>query len=354
MHPIQLPSEDIEHILNHTEHLWRALDGKRLFITGGTGFFGIWLLETFRYAQARLKLDLQATVLSRSPRNFLARFPHFKECRNIHWLEGDISNFHFPAETHSHIIHAATEVYARDTPTQPIAAFDAIIQGTRRVLNFAQHTNAEQVLLTSSGAIYGQPPAETRFIAETYRGSLNCTDMASLYGEGKRTAEMLATLFHSQLGLPIKIARCFTFVGPHLPLNGHHAIGNFIDDVCHHRPIVIQGDGTPVRSYLHMADLIIWLLTILLRGVAGYPYNVGSDHALSIAELANLIASLSPTETTVRITRAPLADMPANCYVPDISRAHHNLGLTVHIPLEEAIRRTLSWHIRNLSTQGET
>ena len=101
---------------------------------------------------------------------------------------------------------------------------------------------------------------------------------------------------------------------------------------------------------MHAADLVIWLLTILLQGRSMHPYNVGSDQALSIAELARQVAaSLSGQERQVRIARAPEPGKPPARYVPDISRAREELGLTVRIPLTDAIRRTLGWHLQKSS-----
>lgn len=346
-HSPQLPSADLEHILTHTAQLWPQLDGKRLFITGGTGFFGIWLLESLLHARQKLRLDLQATVLSRAPEIFLQRYPHLADQAALNWLRGNVQSFEFPQQKHHHIIHAATETYVRTPPTPLLEQFDTLVQGTRRVLDFARHSAAENVLITSSGAIYGpQPPALTH-LPEHYCGGPDCTQSALLYAEGKRCTELLAALYAEQHHIPSKIARCFAFAGPHLPLDKHFAIGNFINDVLHDRDIHIQGDGTPLRSYLHAADLVIWLLTILLKGQPMRPYNVGSDQALSIAELAHQVArSLPGRERQVHIAGSPQPGQPPSRYVPDVSRARDELGLRVNIPLADAIRRTFAWHLR--------
>jgi len=343
--PRPLPSADLEHVLAHTRPLWDELEGARLFITGGTGFFGIWLLESLIFARERLRLDIHVTILSRSPGAFHTRLPHLARNPALDWRTGDVRDFAFPAKPFTHIIHGATETYVRDTPEPPLATFDTIVQGTRRVLDFALHAGARNVLLIGSGAVYGPQPPELAHIPEHYSGAPDCSDAASAYAEGKRAAELLGTLYAQQFGLHTKIARCFAFVGPHLPMDKHFAIGNFMNDVLHGRDITVQGDGSPVRSYLHMADLVIWLLTILLKGQTGRPYNVGSDQSLNIAALAGLIADTPlGRQRQSQALRPPPSGKAPQCYVPDITRARQELGLAVHIPLEEAVRRTLEWH----------
>lgn len=347
-----LPAADLDHVLAHTASLWPALAGERLFITGGTGFFGTWLLESIVHARQQLQLDIRATVLSRTPELFLARHPHLAGQEALDWWRGDIRDFGFPGQAHRHIIHAATETYVREQPEAPLTSFDAIVQGTRRVLDFALHTGARQVLLTSSGAIYGPQPLDRIHVPEQHPGAPDCADPSAVYGEGKRTAELLCALYHQQHGLDVKIARCFAFVGPQLPLDKHFAIGNFMNDVLQGRDIAIQGDGTPLRSYLHAADLVIWLLTILLRGAPLRPYNVGSDQALSIADLAQQVAtSLPGRERRVSIARTPEPGRPPARYVPDVARARSELGLEVRIPLADAIQRTLAWHLREVPAE---
>jgi dTDP-glucose 4,6-dehydratase len=337
-----LLADDLEHVLAHTDSLWDDLRGGRLFITGGTGFFGCWLLETFAYANDRLSLNASAVVLTRDPAAFVRKATHLAQRRDIGLHEGDVRSFPFPRGTFTHVIHAATDTTARPDAASQLALLDTTVAGTRRTLEFACLSGTPKVLLTSSGGVYGRQPPELTHIPEEWTGAPNILDVRSAYGEGKRVAEYLAAASHSQRDLPVRIARCFAFVGPHLPLDAHFAIGNFLRDGLAGRPIQVGGDGTPYRSYLHAADLAIWLWTILIRGECCRPYNVGSDCALTIGELAQCVGDYFGVE--VRVARTANAGRPADRYVPAICRAEEELGLRVRIPLKDAIARTAKWH----------
>src|SRR5581483_2337267 len=215
--------------------------------------------------------------------------------------------------------------------------------GTERVLQFAAACGARRFLLTSSGAVYGRQPPEITHLPEDWNGSPDPLDPASVYGESKRAAELLCALYQTG-GLECKIARCWAFCGPHLPLDRHFAIGNFIADVLAGRPIQIQGDGTPRRSYLYAADLAVWLWTILFRAPALVPFNVGSAHDVSILELARSVAATLNPQTEIRVGREPLPGAAPMRYVPSVDRAREVLGLRQNIGLEECIRKTAEWH----------
>jgi dTDP-glucose 4,6-dehydratase len=336
---------DLEHILTHTQGLWDELRGRRIFITGGTGFFGCWLLESFAWANDRLGLNAEAVVLTRDPEAFIRKAPHLAQHRAIRCHVGDIRNFEFPSGRFSHVIHAATEASAKVNADSPLLMFDTIVQGTRRALDFAVQAGTKRFLLTSSGAVYGKQPPEMTHLPESYEGGPNPINPASAYGEGKRVAELLCTLYARHHGLEPTIARCFAFVGPYLPLDSHYAIGNFIRDALKGGPITINGDGTTYRSYLYAADLAIWLWSVLFRGLPGTTYNVGSGRDLTIGEIASIVAYCTQTGPVVIREKSTQQSLPER-YVPDIARAKDQLDLTVWVDLEEAIRRTFRHQVQ--------
>lgn len=340
-----LAAIDLDHIFASCQELWSEFRQQRLFMTGGTGFFGCWLLESFVWANDKLALNAQITVLSRDPGAFYRKMPHLAHHPAIVLLQGDVRDFVFPTGSFSHVIHAATEASASLNRDDPLKMLDVIVKGTQRTLDFAVSCGAQKVLLASSGAIYGRQPPELSHVPETFDGSPDLSNPANAYGIGKRTAEHMAQLYHYQHGLNVKIARCFAFVGPHLPLDTHFAIGNFIRNGLHNETLHIKGDGTPYRSYQYAADLTIWLWHILVRGEAGYPYNVGSDQACSIAELAQVVAGCFDANLRVEIAGQAVPGALAERYVPSVERARKTLGLSNKIDLRESLKRTIAWHV---------
>jgi nucleoside-diphosphate-sugar epimerase len=333
---------DLESVLTATASHWEELRSGRIFITGGTGFFGCWLLETFAWMNDRLKLNAEAVVLTRNPERLRSQAPHLAQHRAIRLFHGDVRDFRFPGGEFTHVIHAATEASADLNSQQPALMLDTIVQGTGRCLEFAERSGAHKLLLTSSGAVYGTQPPDLTHIPETFYGGPDPLSAGSTYAEGKRVAELQCTLANRPRKFETKIARCFAFVGPYMKLDQHFAIGNFILNVLEGGPVIVKGDGTPFRSYLYAADLMIWLWTILFRGEACRAYNVGSDEAISIAALARLVAGMVAPETGVQIRGTP-SEKPAARYVPSTQRARTELGLRLYTPLPDAILKTMQW-----------
>jgi len=318
------------------------LAGKNIFITGGTGFFGLWLISAIDRLN-RLGADIRATVLSREPDRFLHRQPHWQAQPWLTFHRGNVRDFSFPANHYDLLIHAATDTSVT-AHAHPLDIFTDIVDGTRRVLDFAAQTEVKRVLLTSSGAVYGPQPADVTHIREDARFACPPESVTSAYGEGKRAMELLGALYHANHGVESVIARCFAFVGPGLALDGHFAIGNFIHDALHAETIKVNGDGTPLRSYLYGADLAIWLLTLLTVGKPAYPYNVGSDQAISIGELADTVMRVIAPEMTCQIQLRPDPAAPRHRYVPAIDRSRSELKLDVWTPLKQAIEWTADYY----------
>ena len=298
---------------------------KRIFITGGTGFFGKSMLDyrlrhpDWEWAKA------EWVILSRSPEKFMTDCPQLALQPGVSFVAGDIRDFAFPKGPFDAIIHAATSAV---TTLSDEEMTSVILDGARHVVDFAKAVGCRTILFTSSGAVYG-PRAEPATESDVCKPT-------TAYGKGKLAAERMLV----DSGLDVKIARCFAFVGPYLNRQIHYAVGNFIQNCLDGKPIVINGDGTPLRSYLYADDLVEWLFAILERGETARPYNVGSDEGLSIRELAETVRATLGLggEIIVKGTVKP-GEQPS-CYVPCIERAMNELGCHLLTDVKDAIKRS--------------
>ena len=300
------------------------------------------------WANDHLGLGAQALVLTRNLEVFRKKAPHLACREDIRFHRGDVRDFAFPEGTFSHVIHAASPGSAKLNEDNPTAMLETMLLGTARTLGFSARCGARKFLLTSSGAVYGLNMSELTHGGEEYSNSTDKRLAHWAQAEGKRLSELLCVLHGRRDRIEIKLARCFAFVGPYLPLDEHFAIGNFIRDALAGDPIIIKGDGTPVRSYLYAADLAIWLWRILLQGKDGQAYDVGSERQLSIAETAKAVSEAFPGGVPVSIAETPTPGQAPHIYVPDTSRAQQELGLREWIGLDDGILRTARWHRRQL------
>lgn len=333
---------DLAEVIEQVGSAWSDLKGARILITGGTGFFGCWLLESLLHANRVLGLGARAVVLTRDPSTFRTKAPELAGNPAVELLQGDVLQFSGISGECSHLIHAAVEGTDPNLQTGALKTFDSIVLGTRNVLDWASTSSLDRALFTSSGAVYGPQPPGLERIPDGWTGAPECANPRAAYAEGKRAAETLCSLFSNQSGLSITIARCFAFTGPYLPLDLQFAVGNFIRDALRGGPIVLAGDGTPCRSYLYASDLAAWLWLILLRGEPGIPINVGSEEAISIAGLAELVSRLAGG-VAVQIQGTPDPSRLPERYVPETTRAKA-MGLQVNVEFEQAILRTVEWN----------
>ena len=337
--PLDIPEEDIQRchdVLGVSS--WRALTGQSIFIAGGTGFIGKWLLATLLDADEKLGLDCRITVLSRDPGVFKRSWPAV--AGRVNWIAGDVRDFPITNEHFDVIVHAATDVAAQMSPQD---VFSTCVDGTRHLLEMASQCGATRFLLLSSGAVYGPLPTGMTHVPETHLGGPDPLLASSAYGEGKRVSEWLCAQASAN-GLEAKIARVFALVGPHLPLDKQFAIGNFLQAAMAGKQIVLHGNGTPYRSYLYAADMAAWLWAVLIRGQPGRAYNVGSGESLSIRSLAERICGLLECAQGVAALQNAQPGLAPAHYVPDTARARHELHLPAAMVLDEAITRTNRWH----------
>lgn len=339
-----LPVDDLDLVLSHTAGFWSRFQGNRIFITGGTGFIGSWLIQTMQRANDTLNCRMQLIALSRDPQRAQASCPCMFARKDIQLVRGDIASFTLPDGPLDLCIHAATDVADPSKTGTPLQTFNSIVNGTLRVLDLALTRGVSRFLLASSGAIYGTQPPDLLHVPEDYMGAPDCLQPDFAYGNAKRSAEWLTNAYASNTsGMETVIARIFALIGPGIALNGPFAAGNFLRDVLDSRPIVIGGDGRPIRTYLYMADLCVWLLRILESGQSGQAYNVGSEHPVSIFELAEQFVQASATACPVDVRQpSDSASLPPR-YVPDTSKARHLLQVQEITPLQQALKKTIQW-----------
>jgi len=322
---------------------WSELSGQSIFVTGGSGFFGSALLNSLLESNKKRNLNINITVLTRDIYSFTINNPKIANSKCIKLIEGNVINFDFPNEKFSKIFHLATTSAAETYNGEPqLNKYKTLVDGTERVLQFAVSCKADKVIFTSSGVVYGELPQGMKSVKEGYLGAPNTTLPSSALAQGKRSAEFLISYYADLYGFDYVIARCFSFVGPFLPLELHYAIGNFVFDALYSDTIKIKGDGTPLRSYLDVNDLIIWLLRLSSTTCKHKIYNVGSDQSLTILDLAKKIRNIISPEKEINILgdlTHSIGNFSRDCYVPNIDCAKNELALKVWIDIDKAIIR---------------
>jgi UDP-glucuronate decarboxylase len=308
-----------------------------LLLTGGTGFIGRALLRHWETNPA--DRPYRVVAISRNPQAFAQSFP---ELAGVPWLDlrhGDVTVMNsLPRESFDTVIHAAADS-TMGPQLSPLQRYTQIVDGTRHLLDLAVAARARRFLLLSSGAVYGSRSAGQPDPEESDCNAPDPLNPENAYGIAKRTAEHLGALAHREHELEVVIARCFAFVGRDLPLDVHFAIGNFIRDALWRESITVNGDGTPVRSYMDQRDLSRWLLALLCQGRAGQAYNVGSDQSVNMADLAHLVRDMLAPSKSVHIEAAKDFNFRSR-YVPSTMKARSEMSLNLEHTLEESIANT--------------
>jgi dTDP-glucose 4,6-dehydratase len=325
------------------------LRGSSILITGGTGFVGSWLTEMIAFLNDRHGYGIKVTLLSRRVSTFGERAPHLAGRADVKLVENDVKNIASLAPDTQWIIHAAASPDRRTHFSNPVQTMETIVSGTHSLLSAASRlTPLERILCLSSGLVYGPQNWKDGALSEKAFSGMDCGSPANLYAESKRAAEMLTAAYRSQFGVPVLNARLFAFIGPYQLLDRPWAVNNFLSDALRGGPIRVQGSGETVRSYMYGSDLADWLFRLLVSGRVGGAYNVGSPAGISLRDLAVKIADCCPGRPGIELNTLPTAKLPSTQWLPDVTLAQTECRLQVRTSLDEAIRRTVTWHASRL------
>jgi nucleoside-diphosphate-sugar epimerase len=319
-----------------------------LLITGASGFVGKWL--TLSWLSARQELDGigQLMVVARNMGEMRQLCSIYGATNEVIYVESDIRDFEIPSEfTPKYVIHAATPASESLNNQQPEEMMSIIIEGQRNILDKSIRSGVEKFLFLSSGAVYGKQPIDVQYVAEDFSGGPLPTDIRSAYHEGKRVAELMGNIQAANNKISFVTGRLFAFLAPYLPLNTHFAAGNFLLDGMTGRDILVRSDGQSIRSYQYGSDLCVFLWALLIRGRSGEAYNVGSDEAVSISNLAHRIQSAFSTASKVKILGANNPTSHTR-YVPSIAKIKTELSVSNVIDLQTSISRTADWYAEEM------
>ena len=339
--------EDLENIWTRTKIDFEKLSGKTILLTGSTGAFGIWILYMLSYAKQRGISTKKLFVLSRDPNSFARAHRTLCADLGITWIEGDIRSFQFIQEKIDFCIHGAT-TSAKETffGASNYQKYLTVTQGTQRILDLASNSSIDSLLYLSSGAIFGgNLEAHYSNIDEASVPKIDHLNESYTLGHAKRSAETLCFLARElNPNRIINVARLFSFVGPHLPLDVHYAIGNFLGAAILGGPIKLKSDGTAIRSFMYMADAVVWIFKSLLLNInCSHPLHIGSENAISIKDTAYLIASLTGCEVSLGSNTATTNSPAPNFYVPSTARTRDLLAVTEWTSISESIEKTIQW-----------
>ncbi len=287
----------------------------KLLIIGGSGFFGKSILDLFIRGGLDIYSIEEIAILARRTEEFARNYPELIN-EKIQLIPADISACSM-LPVADVVIHAASSTDARDYLADASKQRNNIEESIVNYCRLAKiyHKQAK-IVYCSSGAVYGQQPSDVEFIYEefAFQDVSEMVDYKRDYALGKRASEVAIQNLGLE-GLSVSIARCFAFYGKYLPKDQHFAYGNFVSAAEQGKTIEVQAKHRVIRSYMHADDMVHALIRIALEAKPECPiYNVGSDEAIELRDLAIKIAS----EYNVGVNISDIQNDSVDRYVPNI------------------------------------
>ena len=337
-HLIQFLQKDFDVSLHGNEPNLRVLKNKTILITGGTGFMGSWVTGLIIYLNEKYSYNIKVYLLAREPNtHFTLSAYNF-----IHFIRHDVRNyFDIPQEV-NYILHAAASPDTRFHASQPLKTIETIANGTTNVLQAASRLpDLNNIIHISSGLVYGKN--EINSYQESSFGRFDCSQLNSAYTESKRLSETIAVCYKNQFRLPLCIIRPFTFIGAFQDIDKPWAFNSILREALLNQPLRILGDGEVKRGYMYGSDMAVWLMSALANAHSGSIYNMGSEEAISLKDLASSISSKLVHKPKIEIKEYSLLQNNFH-WVADTSKIQKDLGVSQKMNIDKAIDRTIEFY----------
>jgi len=304
---------------------------KKILVTGGAGFLGSHLCERL------LKEGNEVVCLDNYFTGQKSNVVHLLDNPFFEMIRHDVTMpFFIEVDEIYNLACPASPIHYQ---YNPIKTVKTSVMGAINMLGLAKRIKAK-VLQASTSEVYGDPEIHPQ--TEEYWGHVNPIGPRSCYDEGKRVAETLFINYHKQNDVRIKIIRIFNTYGPRMHPHDGRVVSNFIVQALNGTDITIYGDGSQTRSFCYVDDLLDGMIRLMnTRDDFIGPVNVGNPGEFTMIELAELVLKL--TNSKSKIVYMPLpADDPTQRQ-PNITLARKELGWEPTIPLEEGLKRTITY-----------
>jgi dTDP-glucose 4,6-dehydratase len=303
----------------------------RYLVTGGAGFIGSHLCETFlNQGHEVLCMDNYSTGAKQNIAAFLKN-PRFR------FIDHNVSRYIEVPEPLDYILHFASPASPVDYLELPIPTLKVGALGTHNTLGLAKSKNAVY-LLASTSEVYGDPSVSPQ--SEEYWGNVNPIGPRGVYDEAKRFAEAMTMAYHRYHGLNTRIVRIFNTYGPRMRLHDGRVVPNFISQALKGEPLTVYGQGQQTRSFQYVDDLVAGLIK-LLESDHHLPVNIGNPYEMTVLEFAKKIIALTSSKSAIEYKPLPIDDPQVR--QPDISKAKKLLGWEPKVQLEEGLLKTIEY-----------
>jgi UDP-glucose 4-epimerase len=314
-----------------------VLNGKRVFITGGAGFIGTTLANLLVDANEVVAADnLHRDALSGTP---LADHPNF----TFHQADVlDAEAISELAEGATHIVHCAAIAGVDTVLESPVRTMRVNLIGTYNVLEAAVATQGtvERFLDFSTSEVFGTHAFRVQEGQVSTIGSVG--EARWTYAVSKLAGEHMTHAYHDELGLPAVTVHPFNVYGP--GQIGGGAIRAFIEGALAGRDLTIHGDGSQIRAWCYVDDMVAGCLLCLEHPDAvGQTFNIGNTRStVTIYDLAQRVKRL--TGADVDIVFQPLHYADVELRIPNVEKAREVLGFEAKVDLDEGLEKTIAWY----------
>lgn len=311
----------------------------KILVTGGAGFLGSHLCESL------LSLGNEVICVDNFYTGAKRNVEHLLENPNFEIIRHDVTfPLYLEVEGIFNLACPASPVHYQRNPVQTLKTS---VHGAINILGLAKRTGA-RVFQASTSEVYGDPAVSPQ--PESYWGNVNPIGIRACYDEGKRAAETLFFDYHRQYGVDIRVARIFNTYGPRMAMDDGRVVSNFIVQALKNEDLTVYGEGSQVRSFCYVDDLIAGLVSLFFAEKIFEPINLGNPVPISMFDLANEIISM--TNSKSQIIFQPLPSDDPITREPDSRKAREILGWEPKIAREVGLAKTIDYFRKELANNN--